>query len=97
MVPVLAALGAVGTIDKLATGALAAWKALSSPERAGGKAEVDAPGSFGALMRAHGISADSPVGAAVSALSAALPGRADAEPVRMALDATAGRTVNRLA
>ena len=97
MVPVLAALGAVGTIDKIATGALAAWKALSSPERAGGKAEVDAPGSFGALMKAHGISADSPVGAAVSTLSTALPGRADAAPVRMALDATAGRTVNRLA
>ena len=97
MVPVLAALGAIGTVDKIATGALAAWKALSSPERAGGKAEVDAPGSFGALMKALGVSAATPVGAAVSALSAALPGRADAEPARMALDATAGRTVNRMA
>lgn len=97
MVPILAALGAVGTIDKLATGALAAWKALSSSERAGDKGEVDAPGSFGAMMQAQGIAADSPLANAVSAFSAALPGRADAGPARMALDATAGRTVNRLA
>ena len=70
MIPVLAAIGAVGTVDKLATGAIAAWKALTTTERAGEPAGVDAPGSFGELMQAYGISADSPLAGAASVLAA---------------------------
>ena len=96
MVPILAAITAAGTAERLVSGALSAWKALSSSERTDDAKSADVPESFGALMRAQGIDAGSPLAGVGSVLAAITPGQASAETARF-VDATAQRLVNRLA
>lgn len=57
MIPLLAAVTAINTVNSVGQGALAVWKQWTSSGHAAGKNQASAASdSFGALLAAHGVS-----------------------------------------